>query len=163
MPPFFPFYFSSWFPLLIPGSSFRSGLGSSGWRCFPPRLFFLWRGRDEISEIEVYPLIVGGFALLSFGHAFSSIYPWVSMQHALNIAMASIILGWAYRIVRNDPDRAWEWVFLLVSAVAVLQFAVALYQRYATGNFRPGERSTTRIFSPNSWPLRVCCACPVSS
>ena len=111
-------------------------------------ILFLWHGRDEKSEIELYPLIVGGFALLSFGHAFSSIYPWVSMQHALNIAMASIILGWAYRIVRNDPDRAWEAVFLSVSAVAVLQVAMALYQRYATGNFRPrGTFDNTNFFA----------------
>lgn len=104
---------------------------------FSAATLFLWRVREEKSEIELYPLIVGAFALLSFGHAFSSIYPWVSMQHALNIAMASVILGWAYRIVRNDPDRAREAVFLSICAVAVLQFAVAVYQRYGLGHFRP--------------------------
>jgi O-antigen ligase len=104
---------------------------------FSAAVLLLWRGRDEKSEIELYPLIVGGFVFLSLGHAFSSIYPWVSMQHALNIAMASILLGWAYRIVRNDPDRAREAVFLSICAVGVLQFVVALYQRYGTGNFRP--------------------------
>jgi len=70
------------------------------------------------------------------------------MQHALNIAMASIVLGWAYRIVRNDPDRAREWVFLPICAVAVLQFVMALYQRYATGNFRPrGTFDNTNFFA----------------
>ena len=104
---------------------------------FSAATLFLWRVRDEESEIGLYPLIVGGFALLSLGHAFSSIYPWVSMQHALNIAMAAVILGWAYRIVRDDPDRGREAVFLPICAVAVLQFAVALYQRYGLGIFRP--------------------------
>ena len=93
-------------------------------------------------------MIVGGFVLLSLGHAFSSIYPWVSMQHALNIAMAAVILGWAYRIVRNDPDVARDWVFLPICAVSVLQFVMALYQRFAAGNFRPrGTFDNTNFFA----------------
>ena len=70
------------------------------------------------------------------------------MQHALNIAMAAVILGWAYRIVRNDPDRAREWVFLPICAVAVLQFVMALYQKFAAGNIRPrGTFDNTNFFA----------------
>ena len=130
------------------GKFFPVRLGLLRLLVFSVALLSLWRGRDEKSEIELYPLIVGGFTLLSLGHAFSSIYPWVSMQHALNIALASILLGWVCQIVRNDPDRAREAVFLSVSVVAVLQVAVALYQRYATGNFRPrGTFDNTNFFA----------------
>jgi len=115
---------------------------------FSAATLFLWRDRDEKSEIEPYPLIVGGFALLSLGHAFSSIYPWVSMQHALNIATAAVILGWVYRIVRDDPDRAREAVFWSICAVAVLQLAMALYQRFLAGDFRPrGTFDNTNFFA----------------
>lgn len=130
------------------GKFFPVRLGILRLVVFSTASLFLWRGRDEKSEIELYPLIVGGFVLLSIGHAFSSIYPWVSMQHALNIAMASVILGWTYRVVRNDPDRAREAVFLSVCAVALLQVVVALYQRYAAGNFRPrGTFDNTNFFA----------------
>jgi len=130
------------------GKVFPLRLGLLRLVVFSAAILFLWRSRNEETEIEFYELIVGGFILLSLGHAFSSIYPWVSMQHALNIAMAAVILGWAYRIVRNDPDRAQEAVFLSVSAVAALQLAVALYQRYASGNFRPrGTFDNTNFFA----------------
>ena len=146
MPPFFSFLLLV--SVVDTGKFFPVRLGVLRLVVFSAAILFLWRDRDEKSEIELYPLIVGGFALLSLGHAFSSIYPWVSMQHALNIAMASVILGWAYRIVRNDPDRAREAVFLSVSAVAVLQFVVALYQRYAAGNIRPrGTFDNTNFFA----------------
>ena len=112
------------------GKFFPIRLGILRLVVFSTVLLFLWRGRDEKSEIGLYPLIVGGFVLLSIGHAFSSIYPWVSMQHALNIAMAAIILGWAYRIVRIDPDRARDWVFLPICAVSVLQFVMAFRAEY---------------------------------
>lgn len=130
------------------GKVFPLRLGLLRLVVFSAAILFLWRSRNEETEIEFYALIVGGFILLSLGHAFSSIYPWVSMQHALNIAMAAVILGWAYRIVRNDPDRAREAVFLSVCAVAVLQFVVAMYQRYATGNIRPrGTFDNTNFFA----------------
>ena len=130
------------------GKLFPVRLGILRLVVFSSGVLLLWRGRDEKSETELYPLIVGGFSLLSLGHAFSSIYPWVSMQHAVNITMASVIVWCAYRIVRNDPDRAREAVFLSICAVAVLQFVVALYQRHATGIFRPrGTFDNTNFFA----------------
>lgn len=129
------------------GKLFPVRLGVLRLVVFSSAVLFLWRGWEEKSEIEFYPLIVGGFVLLSLGHAFSSIYPWASMQHALNIAMAAIILGWAYRIVRNDPERSREWVFLPICAVSVLQLVMALCQRFA-GNFRPrGTFDNTNFFA----------------
>jgi len=145
---FFFFLFLLLVSVVDTGKLFPVRLGILRLLVFSTVILFLWRGRNEKSEIELYPLIVGGFVLLSLGHAFSSIYPWVSMQHALNIAMAAIILGWAYRVVRNDPDRARETVFLSICTVAFLQFAVALYQRYDAGNFRPrGTFDNTNFFA----------------
>jgi O-antigen ligase len=130
------------------GKLFPVRLGILRLAIFSVAILLVWRSRDEETELEPYPLIVGGFVILSLGHAFSSIYPWVSMQHALNIAMAAVIFGWAYRVVRNDPDRAREWVFLPICAVAVLQFVIALYQRFAADNFRPrGTFDNTNFFA----------------
>lgn len=130
------------------GKVFPLRLGFLRLVVFSAAILFLWRSRNEKTEIGFYALIVGGFILLSLGHAFSSIYPWVSMQHALNIAMAAVILGWGYRTVSNDPDHAQEAVFLSVSAVAAIQLAVALYQRYAAGIPRPrGTFDNTNFFA----------------
>ena len=130
------------------GKLFPLRLGVLRLAVFSAAVLLLWRGRDEEPELDLYPLIVGGFVFLSLGHAFSSIYPWVSMQHALNIAMTAVILGWVYRVVRKDPDRAQEWVFFPICAIAVLQFVVALYQRFAAGNFRPrGTFDNTNFFA----------------
>lgn len=130
------------------GKLFPVRLGILRLLVFSVAIRFLWRERKEKTEINFYPVIVGGFVLLSLGHAFSSIYPWVSLQHAMNIAMASVFLGWVYRIVRKDPDLAREGIILSVSGVAVLQLVVALYQRYAIGNFRPrGTFDNTNFFA----------------
>jgi O-antigen ligase len=148
MPPFLFF-----FPLLLlsvidSGNLFPVRLGILRMVVFTAAALLLWRSRNEEEMVGLYPLFIGGFVLLSLGHAFSSIYPWVSMQHALNIATAAVILGWAYRIVRNDPDRALEGVFISICSIAFLQFTVALYQRFAAGNFRPrGTFDNTNFFA----------------
>jgi len=150
MPPFlFFFFFLLLLSVIDSGKLFPVRLGILRVAVFSAAALFLWRSRNEEMEVGLYPLFTGGFVLLSLGHAFSSIYPWVSMQHALNITMAAVILGWVYRIVRNDPDRAWEAVFLPICAVAVLQFVVALYQQIdATGDFRPrGTFDNTNFFA----------------
>ena len=115
---------------------------------FSSAALFLWRDRNRETDVGTYPLLVGGFVLLSLGHAFSSVYPWVSLQHALNIALAAVLLGWAYRVFREETDRAWETAFLSIFAAAVLQGAVALYQRFADGSLRPrGTFDNTNFFA----------------
>ena len=142
------FFFLVLIAVVDTGKLFSVRLGILRLVVFSAAVLLLWRARKEKAEIGLYPLTVGGFALLSLGHGFSSIYPWVSMQHALNIAMASILLAWVYRIVHKDPDRALEGLTLSIYAVAFLQFAVALYQRYATGNLRPrGTFDNTNFFA----------------
>jgi O-antigen ligase len=146
MPPFF--FFVLLLSVIDSGDLFPVRLGILRVVVFTAAALFLWRSRNEETVVGPYPLFIGGFVLLSLGHAFSSIYPWVSMQHALNIATAAVILGWAYRIVRKDPDRAEEGVFLPICAVAVLQFVIALYQRFAVGDFRPrGTFDNTNFFA----------------
>ena len=142
------FFFLLLVAVIDTGKLFPVRLGILRLVVFSVAILSLWRGWGEKPEIGLYPLIVGGFVILSLGHAFSSIYPWVSMQHALNIAMAAVILGWAHWIVRNDPDRSREWIFFPICAVAVLQFVMALYQRFAAGNFRPrGTFDNTNFFA----------------
>ncbi len=119
------------------GKLFSARLGILRLAGFAGAALFLWRSRDRGTEAGLYGLTVSGFVLLSLGHAFSSVYFWVSMQHALNIALAAILLMWAFRVFRGDPESAWNGAFLSIAAIAALQFLVALYQRFFDGNLRP--------------------------
>ena len=142
------FFFLLLLAVVDTGKLFPIRLGILRLAVFTAAAVSLWRRRGEETEAGPYPLIVGGFVLLSLGHSFSSVYFWVSLQHALNIAMAAVLLEWTYRIVRKDPDRALERVFASVCAVAALQFAVALYQRYVAGILRPrGTFDNTNFFA----------------
>ena len=146
-----PFLFI--FPLLLlsvidPGKLFPLRLGILRVVVFTAAALFLWRERNRGTEVGIYALFIGGFVLLSLGHAFSSIYTWVSLQHALNIALAAVILGWAFRTFREEPDRAWEAAFLAIGAVAFLQAALALFQRFVEGSLRPrGTFDNTNFLS----------------
>lgn len=149
MPPFFFFFFSLLFLSVIDsGKLFPLRLGILRVVVFSVAALFLWRSRNEEEMVGLYPVFIGGFALLSLGHAFSSIYPWVSMQHALNIALAAVILGWAYRIFLTQSDQAWSGAFLSVCGIAVVQLAVAMYERIFDGSLRPrGTFDNTNFFA----------------
>jgi len=54
--------------------------------------------------MSTYVMAVLAFVVLSIGHAFSSVYVWVSLQHALNIGMAGIFLSWAAMRFRAPPN-----------------------------------------------------------
>jgi O-antigen ligase len=98
---------------------------------------FLWKSRNRRIRIGVYPLLVGGFALLALGHAFSSVYPWASFQHAVNIVFASVLLGWVYLLFREDAEGMWRRISLWIPAMATVQLAIAGWQRFLEGNLRP--------------------------
>lgn len=104
---------------------------------FGAAMLFLWNRSGEPVGADAYSLLVGGFVLLSAGHAFSSIYFWVSFQHALNIALAAVLLAWAVRMFRKDPGGRWDAVFYAVASLALAEMAIALVQRYVGGNHRP--------------------------
>ncbi len=100
-------------------------------------LWFLWSRRQEAIPLSPYPLLVGGGVLLAFGHSFSSVYFWVSFQHALNIALAAILLAWAFRMFRRDPCRFWDAAAWAVAVLALVEVGIALSQRLHGGDLRP--------------------------
>lgn len=130
------------------GNLFSVRLGILRVAVFSSAALFLWRGRNRETEVGIYPLFIGGFVLLSLGHAFSSVYFWVSLQHGLNIALAAALLGWAYLIFRAEPDRTWSGVFLSVCGIAIVQLGVAMYERIVDGSLRPrGTFDNTNFFA----------------
>jgi tetratricopeptide (TPR) repeat protein len=104
---------------------------------FGAALLFLWNRRKDPVPLGHYPLLVGGFVLLAFGHSFSSVYFWVSFQHALNVALASVLLAWAVLLFRKDSRRTWNATLLAVSALALAEIGIALFQRFHGGVPRP--------------------------
>ena len=99
--------------------------------------WYLLRGRGDTVQVSLYALLVGGFVLLSLGHAFSSTYFWVSFQHALNIALAAVLLAWAVLLFRRDPGKTWNKVYLTVCTLALAEVGIALFQRISGGDVRP--------------------------
>lgn len=104
---------------------------------FGAAVLFLWSHRKDPVPLGTYPLLVAGFVLLAFGHSFSSIYFWVSFQHALNICLAAFLLAWAYLLFRRDPDGIWTSATIAVAALALLEVGIALFQRFHGGDPRP--------------------------
>ena len=100
-------------------------------------LVYLWRRRKDGVSASPYALLAGGFVLLALGHAFSSVYFWVSFQHAINILAAAVLLAWAYRLFRKDPEGTWRKGSILILVVGAAQVLLAFYQRYAAGGGRP--------------------------
>jgi O-antigen ligase len=105
---------------------------------FGAAILFLWRLRtDPVRVVGLYPLLIGGFVFLSAGHALSSTYFWVSFQHAMNIALAVVLLAWAVFLFRRDTIKTWDAVFLAVAALALAEVGIALFQRFHGGDLRP--------------------------
>ena len=104
---------------------------------FLAAIVYLWHRRNETITATGYALLAGGFTMLTLGHAFSSVYVWVSVQHALNILAAAIFLGWAYLLFREDMDRHWRIFFHLAMGIAVTEILVSLVQRTLAGAIRP--------------------------
>jgi len=104
---------------------------------FGGAILFLWNRREEPVALGPYPLLVGGFVLLAAGHSFSSTYFWVSFQHAVNIALASVFLVWAVLLFRRDPGKTWDATVLAVTVLALVEVVIALFQRFHGGDLRP--------------------------
>ena len=104
---------------------------------FGAAILFLWSCRKDPVPLGPYPLLVGGFVLLAFGHSLSSVYFWVSFQHALNVALASVLLAWAVLLFRKDLRRTCDEMFLVVSALALAEIGIALFQWFHGGVLRP--------------------------
>ena len=119
------------------GGSHQIPLFILRWGAFLAAAIFLWRQRDGGIACSGYALLTGGFILLAVGHSFSSVYFWVSFQHALNIGTAAIFLSWACVLFRDDAERTWRNGFLLVLGIAIAEVMFSLYQRYFVGESRP--------------------------
>ena len=108
---------------------------------------WLWRRARDPLDVPAYALILSGFSLLSIGHAFSSVYVWVSFQHSLNISLAAILLGIAVVLFRQD-SRSFSWSGFLpvLAALAVLEIAMAVHQRLTIGMSRPHGSFSNPMF-----------------
>jgi O-antigen ligase len=104
---------------------------------------FLWallhlrKKRQDVLHAPLYLLTVGSFVVLATGHAFSSVYVWVSVQHAINIALAAVLLAWALDFYNERLEDCWTSTLLVLGGLSAVQVSVALYQRFGGGTPRP--------------------------
>jgi tetratricopeptide (TPR) repeat protein len=108
---------------------------------------WLWRRGRDAMDVPLYALAVGGFSVLSLGHAFSSVYGWVSFQHALNICLAGAflcvgILRFGDRSTSSAPAQ----FVLVVAALAAIEIVVASSQRATVGTTRPHGTFSNPMF-----------------
>ena len=103
-------------------------------------------GRDT-PDVPWYAFAVAGFSFLALGHSASSVYVWVSLQHALNIALAAILLGWAAMLF-GDGEHPPARTMLLpaVTVLAAVEIAVAAHQRVSVGLPRPHGTFSNPMF-----------------
>lgn len=108
---------------------------------------WLWRrGRGPL-YVPPYALLLSGFSLLSIGHAFSSVYFWVSLQHSLNIVLAAILLGITVFLFRQDSKpSAWSVFLPVLAAMVALEIAMAVHQRLTIGTSRPHGSFSNPMF-----------------
>jgi O-antigen ligase len=100
-------------------------------------LHYLLRNRHDVLNIPLYVLAAGGFAVLAIGHAFSSVYVWVSLQHAVNLALAAVLLAWALDFYKDRLEDRWNRTLLILGGLSAVQISIALYQRLGGGSLRP--------------------------
>jgi tetratricopeptide (TPR) repeat protein len=129
------------------GVPFQFILGGLRTAAFAAAAAWLWRHRNAPTSGSRYAIAVAAFVVLSIGHAFSSVYVWVSLQHALNIGMAAVLLAWAAMRFRDPSERSIEtWFPRWFAAVAAIEVSVALYQRLAGGTTRPEGTFSNPVF-----------------
>jgi O-antigen ligase len=133
--------------ILASGKYFQYVLGFLRSAAFLAAAVWLWRqGRRPIG-IPAYGIAVVGFSVLSLGHAFSSVYVWVSLQHALNILLAGILLGLAVQLFRGEEESPAGKLFLpILTAIAAVEIAVAFHQRLIAGTTRPNGTFSNPMF-----------------
>lgn len=144
--------------VLVHGPPFPYLLGGLRTAAFAAAAAWLWRRRDTPVSGSAYAMAVAAFAVLSIGHAFSSVYVWVSLQHALNIGMAAVLLSWAATRFRDSFDRSiGTWFPRWFAAVAAIEVSVALYQRLAGGTTRPEGTFSNPVFLSEFLAMAAVC------
>lgn len=120
------------------GVPFLCVLGGLRTAAFAGAAAWLWRRRDDPVSVSAYSAAVAAFAVLAVGHAFSSVYVWASLQHALNIALAAVLLYWAaLRFRGGDGELRASGLTAWFAVVAAVEVVVAVHQRFGGGSARP--------------------------
>jgi O-antigen ligase len=133
----FLFFFPVGFAVLGFGETVPLPLAALRLAVFLWAFHYFWKNPQDIFPVPLYFLAAGGFVLLAMGHALSSVYIWVSLQHAVNIALAAVLLAWAFDSYKERLEDRWNRTLLVLGGLSAVQAAVALYQRFGEGNLRP--------------------------
>ena len=109
-------------------------------------VWLLRRGR-RCGEIPQYAVAVVGLSALSLGHAFSSVYFWVSFQHSLNILLATVLLMLAIWLFGEESKpSAWELFLPILASLAILEIVIAVHQRLTLETSRPHGTFSNPMF-----------------
>jgi O-antigen ligase len=142
---FFFFLFTG--TVLASGKYFQYVLGFLRGAVFLTAAVWLWRRSRSPLGVPAYGFAVAGFSLLSLGHAFSSVYVWVSLQHALNILLAGVLLGLAVLLFQEGEESpARKMLLPVLAAIAAVEIAIAIYQRLTIGTTRPHGTFSNPMF-----------------
>lgn len=142
---FFFFFFTG--TVLVSGKYFQYVLGFLRAAAFLTAAVWLWRRSRRPLGVSAYGIAVIGFSVLSLGHAFSSVYVWVSLQHALNILLAGVLLGLAVLLFQEGEESPARKMFLpVLAAIAIVEIAVAFHQRLTVGTTRPHGTFSNPMF-----------------
>lgn len=142
---FFFFLFAG--TVLASGKHFQYVLGILRVVAFFAAAAWLWRRSRSPLGAPAYVITVAGFSALSLGHAFSSVYFWVSLQHTLNILLAGVLLGQAVLLFQGEEGSPARKMFLPVLAgIAAVEIAVAIHQRLTLGTTRPSGTFSNPMF-----------------
>ncbi len=133
--------------MLATGGHYQFALGFLRVAVFLPAAVLLWKGSSGPLRVPPYFLLLAGFCLLAVGHAFSSVYLWVSLQHALNILLATFLLVAVVSLCdREEPGPLSRWLLPVLAALSVMEIAVAGAQRLASGSSRPHGTFSNPMF-----------------
>ncbi len=133
--------------VLASGKYYQYALGVLRVAVFSTFGVWLWRRGRDAMDVPLYALAVGGFTVLSLGHAFSSVYIWVSFQHSLNILLATVLLVMAIRLFREESKPSeWKLFFPILPLLATLEIVIAVHQRLTLGTSRPHGTFSNPMF-----------------
>lgn len=133
--------------VLASGKYYQYVLGFLRGVVFLTAAAWLWRRGRICREIPAYAVAVAGFSALSLGHAFSSVYFWVSFQHSLNILLATGLLMMVIWIFRDETKpSAWKLFLPIFVLLATVEIVIAVHQRVTLGTSRPHGTFSNPMF-----------------
>jgi len=129
------------------GVPFLVVIGGIRTAAFGAAAVWLWRRGDRQDAGSLHGVAVAVFVLLCVGHSFSSVYVWASLQHALNIGMAAVLLLWAARRFGNPSETGADALLpTWFAALAAFEICLAVYQRVSGGGTRPEGTFSNPVF-----------------